>query len=103
MLGETLPKLGQGDVRLGVHSPQDHRRKPLDPRRALVAPDPQGPDIPRRAHPRRPADRARDAHPEARRRLAARQPRVNRSHHPAAQVHRQRLRHAYRPPHQQTP
>ena len=26
MLGEKLPKLGQGDIRLGVHSTEDHRR-----------------------------------------------------------------------------
>ena len=46
MPGEKLPQLGQGDVRLGVHSPQDHWREPLDPRRALVAPDPQRPISP---------------------------------------------------------
>ena len=65
MLGEKQP--GQSDVRLGVHSPQDHWHEPLDPRRALVAPDPPRPDIARRAHPRRPADRTRNADAEARR------------------------------------
>lgn len=81
----AAPAARPAGCRLGLHQTQGQRRVRLDP-----------PPL------ARPADRARDAHPEPLRRLATRQTIVHRRHHPIPKIHRQWSTHArqhqHRPP-----
>ena len=61
MLSDKLPKLGQGDVRLCFTAPMINSANPsIGP--GACRPRPAASEHLRRAHPRLPADRARDAH-----------------------------------------
>ena len=77
---------------------EDKRRIALDPTRPTVTPQRPGPDIAGLLHQGEPANCAGGAHPEPRRRLPARHPRLNGLDHPLTQVNRQRFAHACRPP-----
>src|SRR4051812_30628554 len=96
--GEPCLQLGRGDVGPRVERRVDQARMRLRLVREPVAAQRLGPRVAVGAAQRRPADRARGAHPEALRRLAARQARINGSQDARAKVKGQRLRHAGRPP-----
>ena len=90
--------LHEGDVRRLLDEREDQPGMRLDAARAAVSAERLRPRVALCALARAPADRARGAHSEAKRRLAARQPVADGGENPRPQIERKRFRHVCRPP-----